>query len=139
MTCDNPFAIDPALLWQTGLSDIIGRPVPPVLHDLMLGHSPLVVTRLEKHMDRMRVEASVEVTLPVDLIRRALDRAPTKTKAAKEAGMKAAIAHLEQYLETLETNEPINRAEGNEEQADLEAKNATEVRAALAVLRSVLD
>lgn len=53
--------------------------------------------------------------------------------------MRAAIAQLEIYLKTLETNEPINRNDGNIEQADVEAKNATEVRAALALLRSAMD
>ena len=48
--------------------------------------------------------------------------------------MKAAIAQLEISLSALETNEPINRAEGNEEQADLEATNAADIRQALAVL-----
>jgi hypothetical protein len=36
----------------------------------------------------------------------------------------------------LETNIPINRAEGNHEQADLEARCATEVDMALLVLRN---
>lgn len=50
--------------------------------------------------------------------------------------MKAAIAQLEVNLETLLNNEPINRAEGNTEQADLEAANASEIRQALAVLKA---
>ncbi len=50
--------------------------------------------------------------------------------------MKAAITTLEIALETLETNEPINRNEGKPEQADLEAQNASEIRQALAVLRA---
>jgi hypothetical protein len=50
--------------------------------------------------------------------------------------MKSAIAQLEISLETLVTNEPINRAEGNTEQADLEAVNASEIRQALAVLKA---
>lgn len=49
--------------------------------------------------------------------------------------MTAAIATLEVALQTLETNEPINRAEGNIAQADLEAKNAVEIRQALDLLR----
>ena len=48
--------------------------------------------------------------------------------------MNAAIAQLEISLEALENNEPINRKEGNEEQADLEAKNAEEIRQALVIL-----
>ncbi|NJO61235.1 MAG: hypothetical protein HC836_24180 [Richelia sp. RM2_1_2] len=51
--------------------------------------------------------------------------------------MKAAIAQLEIGLETLVTNEPINIAEGNMEQANLEAVNASEIRRALAILRAV--
>ena len=50
--------------------------------------------------------------------------------------MKAAITELEIALETMETNEPINRAEGNTEQADLEAANAADYRQALAVLKA---
>jgi len=48
--------------------------------------------------------------------------------------MKAAIAQLQISLETLEHNEPINRAEGNEGQADLESTNAADIRQALAIL-----
>lgn len=50
--------------------------------------------------------------------------------------MQAAIIHLSIALETMETNEPINRARGNNEQADLEARNASEIRQALAVLKA---
>lgn len=50
--------------------------------------------------------------------------------------MKAAIAELEIALETMETNEPINRASGDIEQADLEAANAADYRQALAVLKA---
>ena len=48
--------------------------------------------------------------------------------------MKAAITQLQIHLDVLTTNEPINRAEGNTEQADLEATNAAEIRQAIAVL-----
>jgi hypothetical protein len=51
--------------------------------------------------------------------------------------MKSAISQLESSLEVLVTNEPINRAEGNTEQADLEAVNASEIRQALAVLKAI--
>lgn len=51
--------------------------------------------------------------------------------------MKAAISILENALEVVETNEPINRAAGNIEQADLEIENAQEFRQALGVLLSV--
>ena len=37
------------------------------------------------------------------------------------------------------TNEPINRAEGKTEQADLEAANASEIRQALAILKAAED
>lgn len=50
--------------------------------------------------------------------------------------MKAAIITLETALHTLETNEPINRKEGNIEQADIEAANAAEIRQALATLNA---
>lgn len=50
--------------------------------------------------------------------------------------MKAAINELTIALETMETNEPINRAEGNEVQADLESVNAADFRQALAVLKA---
>jgi len=48
--------------------------------------------------------------------------------------MKAAVSALEQYRDTLKTNEPINRQEGNTIQADAEAANLVEVEAALARL-----
>ena len=50
--------------------------------------------------------------------------------------MKAAIAQLEISLNVLEGNEPINRSNGNVEQAELEAKNAADIRQALAILRA---
>lgn len=49
----------------------------------------------------------------------------------------AATAVLEVALNTLENNEPINRAEGAIEQADLEAKSAEEIRGALETLNEV--
>ena len=55
---------------------------------------------------------------------------------AKETQMKAAITELEIALETMETNEPINRANGNADQADLESENAADYRQALAVLKA---
>ena len=50
--------------------------------------------------------------------------------------MKIPISYLEATLSTMETNEPINRAEGNVAQAELEAVSAAEIRQALAVLRA---
>lgn len=41
--------------------------------------------------------------------------------------MKAAIEQLEISLGILMNNEPINRTEGNIEQADLELKNSIEI------------
>ena len=49
--------------------------------------------------------------------------------------MNATITELGIALNILENNEPINRAEGNIEQADLEAASAVEIRDALSVLR----
>lgn len=48
--------------------------------------------------------------------------------------MKAAIVTLQITLSTLINNEAINRAEGNTEQADLEAQNAAEISEALTLL-----
>lgn len=53
--------------------------------------------------------------------------------------MIAAISNLEIYLDILVTNEPINRSEGNVEQADLELKNAEEVREALGILKAAQE
>lgn len=50
--------------------------------------------------------------------------------------MKAAIVCLEEYLYVLENNEPINRREGNIEQAVLEMDSAIDIRKALSVLRA---
>lgn len=46
------------------------------------------------------------------------------------------IAQLEEYLNTLETNEPINRKEGKDDQAELQAVAASQTRQALAILRA---
>ena len=54
----------------------------------------------------------------------------------KNKYMKAAITYLEQTLAMLENNEPIHRAEGNIEQADLCGQSASEIRQGLAVLRA---
>lgn len=50
--------------------------------------------------------------------------------------MDAAIATLEISLSVLETNEPINRARGDVDQADLEAESAAQTRKALEILRA---
>lgn len=47
----------------------------------------------------------------------------------------AARACLENYLHVLDTNAPINRMEGNFDQAQLESKSAQDVRRALSILR----
>lgn len=51
--------------------------------------------------------------------------------------MKAAITQLEISLAVLETNEPINRKEGHQAQANLEAQSAVEIKQALHILRAV--
>ena len=48
--------------------------------------------------------------------------------------MNAAIVTLQIALDVLENNEPINRREGNIEQADLELNNAKEIRSVLSSL-----
>lgn len=53
--------------------------------------------------------------------------------------MEEAINELEICLSILENNEPINRREGNIEQADLEAKNIASFRRAIEHLRSAPD
>ena len=53
--------------------------------------------------------------------------------------MNAAITYLESTLEILETNEPINRAGGDIEQADLEARHAIEIKRALQILKGLQD
>jgi len=53
--------------------------------------------------------------------------------------MIAAISELTRALEIAETNEPINRAEGNTAQADLEAANAVDFRAAIAMLIAAVE
>ena len=50
--------------------------------------------------------------------------------------MKAAIARLKIALEVVENDEQINRASGNESQADLESVNAADFRQAIAVLEA---
>jgi hypothetical protein len=42
-----------------------------------------------------------------------------------------AVEVLKQSLQTMETNAPINRAERNNDQADLEDRTAASIRAAL--------
>lgn len=53
----------------------------------------------------------------------------------KDHAVSASVAALELALETMTTNEPINRREGNIQQADLEAANATDYRLAIDILR----
>jgi len=53
--------------------------------------------------------------------------------------MNAAITQLEVYLDTLETNETINRAEGSIEQAYLERHKAFEVAQAINALRERME
>lgn len=48
--------------------------------------------------------------------------------------MLPAIVELETALDTMTTNEPINRREGNIAQADLERDNARSFRSAIRVL-----
>ena len=55
---------------------------------------------------------------------------------ARENKMNAAITYLETSLNVLETNEPINRAEGNIEQADLEAISISQIKEGIEVLKS---
>lgn len=51
--------------------------------------------------------------------------------------MIAAILTLQNALDTLRTNEPISRQEGNDDQADLELESADEIEHALEVLRAI--
>ena len=51
--------------------------------------------------------------------------------------MKATIHYLQAMLATLETNEGINRNAGNTEQANLESRDAAELRGAIAVLAAI--
>ena len=53
--------------------------------------------------------------------------------------MRASIIALENALKIAETNEPINRTEGNTAQADLEALDAAEHRQALVILRAAFS
>jgi hypothetical protein len=53
-----------------------------------------------------------------------------------ENKMNAAITYLETSLNVLETNEPINRAEGNIEQVDLEAISISQIKKGIEVLKS---
>ncbi len=55
-----------------------------------------------------------------------------------KASLGAAIETLKVALDVCETNEPINRAEGKIDQADLEYNNALEIRNALDILNSYL-
>ena len=50
--------------------------------------------------------------------------------------MHAAITYLETSLNVLETNEPINRAEGNIEQANLEAVSLLQIKEGIEFLRA---
>ncbi len=53
--------------------------------------------------------------------------------------MQAAIETLRIAAEVCETNAPINEAEGKNDQAELERKNATEYRAAILVLQPLVS
>lgn len=53
--------------------------------------------------------------------------------------MSAAITQLEIALDIVTTNEPINRAEENVAQADLELANAADYKKAIEVLKKFED
>ena len=53
--------------------------------------------------------------------------------------MKTAIVVLEEALNVCVANEPINRKEGNVEQADAEAVSAAGIRQALAILTPAVN
>ena len=53
--------------------------------------------------------------------------------------MKATIHYLQSMLAALETNEGINRHAGNTDQANLESRDAAELRQAIAILRGTLE
>lgn len=57
------------------------------------------------------------------------------TAAAGQPDYSDAISQLETALDVCETNEPINRAEGKVEQADLEARCAASYRVAIEKLK----
>ena len=57
-----------------------------------------------------------------------------KKRKSRLKSMFPAIMELENSLEVLTTNEPINRKEGNIEQADLERKHARSFRSAIRFL-----
>jgi hypothetical protein len=51
--------------------------------------------------------------------------------------MRTAIEYLKITLEILKTNEPINRAEGNITQADMEAHDITELQRVIEYLENL--
>ena len=51
--------------------------------------------------------------------------------------MKATIHYLQAMLATLETNERTSRNAGNTTQADLESRDAAEMRCAIAIIGAV--
>lgn len=70
------------------------------------------------------------------LILEPVDPAEVEPEPPEPEGESAAVVALEVALDTLKTNEPINRAEGNIDQAELEAQSAVEIEQALEVLRT---
>lgn len=62
---------------------------------------------------------------------------PQEIAPAPDSGdsIEGALTTLEVALDVLRNNEPINRAEGNMEQANLEARNAADIERALKLLR----
>ena len=62
---------------------------------------------------------------------------PERNKMFRKLGrpdFKPAIAELKISLDTMRTNEPINRREGQTAQADLEKENAASYKAAIKFL-----
>lgn len=56
------------------------------------------------------------------------------TKFNQKPDFGPAVAQLKINLDTMLNNEPINRREGNNEQADLELENAASFKAAISLL-----
>lgn len=99
------------------------------------GVNPLQLAALEGQLvERRAALAELVESDPVAALAVARDVIALASQVMSAEPVSPAVAELGKALSVVENNEPINRAEGNDEQADLEARTAESLKAAIKVL-----
>lgn len=102
------------------------------------GQRPQLLDSLDPFKEPVPVDSQTVLTLASAYVA-AREIAAAGGAMLDDAATAGAIAHLQVGLEVVETNGPINLAEGNVEQALHEMRMAESFRAAIAMLDSVKD